>query len=208
MEKIKVLVVDDEEMARNKTKRVLEARGYNVDLAEDGVEGLKKIKAGAYNIALIDLGISGEGEMDGLKLIKKMKEICPETIKIIIADYLTIEVIAEVMRLETTYYCFEKPIDFDELLKIINQALNDHPDAIEKVEIRAENLIYEKYREKLEKEHQKGDFVTICFDTGEIIVDKDKEKVLDEAIERFGKGGFLFRRIGYDYVYSVGGGKE
>lgn len=200
MEKIKILVVDDEEKARSKMKNILEAGGYDVDLAEDGVKGLEKIKAGAYNIALIDLVMPGE--MDGLKLIERMKEICPETIKIIIVDYLEIETAAEAMRSEA-YYCFKKPIDFDQLLEVISQALKEHPEARERVEMRANDLIYEKYRKKLEKEHQKGEFVAIGFDTGEVIVDKDDNKVLGEAIKRFGKMKFLFRRIGYDYAYAV-----
>ncbi len=189
---IKILVVDDEKITREEIQENLQFKGYEVDVAEDGVSGLEKIGKTAYNVLIIDLIMPGE--IDGLKLIEKIKEISHETIKIIITGYPGIESAAEAMRFGAYYY-LEKPIEFDQLLDIISKGMNEHSESVEKIRMRAENLIYEKYRDKMEKEHQKGEFVTIGFDNEDIIVDK-----------KFGKGKFLFKRIGYDYVYTVGGG--
>jgi len=211
-DQIKILVVDDEGITRKELQDNLQAEGYAVDVAEDGAGGLEKIEKTAYNVIITDLVMPGE--IDGLKLVEKIKEISPETIKIIITGFPGIEsavkdhirfFLKEAMRLGAYYY-LEKPIKFDLVLDTISKGLNEHPESIKKVRMRAEDLIYEKYRDELEKGHQKGEFVAIDLDTEEIIVDKDDGKVLDKAIKKFGKMKFLFRRIGYNYVYSVGGG--
>lgn len=58
--------------------------------------------------------------------------------------------------------------------------------------------LYERYGKPLEKEHH-GKFVAI-FGDGRVIVDPDDVAVIEEAINSFGSGKFVFRRIGYSYV--------
>ena len=58
-ETLRVLVVDDEEGMREGMRRVLERNSYQVDLAENGEEAIKLLKANSYDLALIAVS-SGE----------------------------------------------------------------------------------------------------------------------------------------------------
>ena len=65
----KILVIDDERSIRNTLKEILEYEKFTVDLAENGIEGLEKYKAGNYDIVLCDIKMP---EMDGLEVLEKL----------------------------------------------------------------------------------------------------------------------------------------
>jgi hypothetical protein len=58
--------------------------------------------------------------------------------------------------------------------------------------------LYERYGKPLEQEHY-GEYVAISQD-GQVIAGADDVAVLDQAIQTFGSGNFILRRIGYSYV--------
>ncbi|MGH7964949.1 MAG: hypothetical protein ACRERD_24570 [Candidatus Binatia bacterium] len=64
--------------------------------------------------------------------------------------------------------------------------------------------LYERYGKPLERKHH-GKYVAISQD-GRMIVDADDITVVDQAIQVFGRGNFVFRRIGYSYVWKLRGG--
>jgi hypothetical protein len=64
-----------------------------------------------------------------------------------------------------------------------------------------ENDLYVRYGQRLEGEHQ-GKYIAISRD-GRVIVDTNDLSVIGQAIQRFGRGNFIFRRIGYSYVRQV-----
>lgn len=66
----RVLVVDDDNVTRTLTQRLLEALGHEVDSARDGHEGLEKLKAG-FDLALLDLVMPG---MDGFELCERIRQ--------------------------------------------------------------------------------------------------------------------------------------
>ena len=68
----KILVVDDERSIRNTLKDILEYEKYEVDLAEDGIKALDKVKTANYDIILCDIKMPG---MDGIEVLEKMMEI-------------------------------------------------------------------------------------------------------------------------------------
>ena len=61
-----------------------------------------------------------------------------------------------------------------------------------------DDSLYERYGKPLEQEHQ-GKYIAISQD-GQVIVDADDMVVVSQAIQRFGSGNFIFRRLGYSYV--------
>ena len=61
--------------------------------------------------------------------------------------------------------------------------------------------LYERYGKPLEREHH-GKYIAISR-TGQVIVDTDDISVVDQAIQAFGSGNFVFRRIGYSYVWKL-----
>ena len=68
----KILVIDDEEDLRENLKYILKMKGYEVALAEDGVQGLKKLESYVPDLIILDLNMPNMG---GLELIKNIKAL-------------------------------------------------------------------------------------------------------------------------------------
>ncbi len=92
----KVLIIDNEEVIRESCKIVLERDGYIVDLAENGEQGLELFKRQGHDIVLLDFMLSG---ISGMEVLKKLNEIDPHSIKIVITGYASVPVAVEVMKL-------------------------------------------------------------------------------------------------------------
>jgi CheY-like chemotaxis protein len=69
-----ILIVDDDKLVREATQILLRAKGYDVAIAQDGETGIKAIRAGQFDLAIIDLFMPG---MDGLHVIKAIRESNP-----------------------------------------------------------------------------------------------------------------------------------
>ncbi|MBQ5539472.1 MAG: response regulator, partial [Bacteroidales bacterium] len=67
----KILIIDDERPIRNTLKDILSYEDHEVDLAQDGFEGLDKINNGKYDIVLCDIKMP---KMDGLEVLEKIME--------------------------------------------------------------------------------------------------------------------------------------
>ncbi|MDI6757420.1 MAG: response regulator transcription factor [Endomicrobiia bacterium] len=72
----KILVVDDEEDYLHILKLLLSSEGYDVDTACDGADGWEKLKAGGYNLAIVDINMP---RMDGYQLCGEIRK--SETLK-------------------------------------------------------------------------------------------------------------------------------
>jgi CheY-like chemotaxis protein len=66
----RLLLVEDNELNRDMLSRRLERKGYEVDVAADGREGLEKSQAGGYALILMDLSLP---EVDGWEAIRRLK---------------------------------------------------------------------------------------------------------------------------------------
>ena len=66
-----ILVADDEEIMRDVLSDLLSSESYDVDLAENGMQTLKRIESGEYGVVLLDLMMP---DLDGLKVLKELKE--------------------------------------------------------------------------------------------------------------------------------------
>ncbi|MBI4097889.1 MAG: response regulator [Candidatus Levybacteria bacterium] len=71
----RILVVEDEEYLRDLYQEVLSDQGYFVDTAKDGNEGLVKIKAGGWDLVMLDIILPG---MDGIEIMRVMKTNPPQ----------------------------------------------------------------------------------------------------------------------------------
>jgi len=70
--KLKILLIEDEEMLSSMYKTKFEKEGMEVDIAQDGEVGLEKAKSGNYNIVLIDIIMP---KLDGFATLKQLREI-------------------------------------------------------------------------------------------------------------------------------------
>ena len=117
-EKLKILVVDDnEEFCLNVTD-ILELQGYEVVSAHDGFKGLELVKENGFDLVLMDVKMP---VMDGVETYKKVKEIAPDTPVIMVTAFAVEELLSEALR-QGAYGSLKKPIDFDQLLELIKQA--------------------------------------------------------------------------------------
>ena len=109
----KILVVDDDENIRNTMKTILEDEGYIVDLAATGSEAIQKTKKTAYNIALLDIRLP---DMEGVELLKLIKDTVPRTRKIMVTGYPSMQNAISALNKNADAYLI-KPVDIEKLLK-------------------------------------------------------------------------------------------
>jgi DNA-binding response OmpR family regulator len=75
MNPAKILIVEDEEYLRDLYQEVLSDQGYQVDTAQDGNEGLTKIKQGGWDLVMLDIILPG---IDGISIMKQIKAAPPQ----------------------------------------------------------------------------------------------------------------------------------
>jgi len=118
---IKVLVVDDnKEFCRN-VKDILELKDYAVATAYDGLKALELVKGNCFDIVLMDVKMP---VMDGVETFKKIKEIAPKTLVIMVTAYAVEDLIREALR-EGAFGSLRKPLDFDRLFELMEQGISD-----------------------------------------------------------------------------------
>ena len=95
-EKMKVLVVDDEEGMREGIRRVLQKRGFDVDTASDGSAAIELLDKSRYDLAFIDLKMPG---IDGFEVTQYVNDNFPaSTVVVIVSALATVEAAVEVTR--------------------------------------------------------------------------------------------------------------
>jgi signal transduction histidine kinase len=115
----KVLVIDDEEIARVSCQRVLKRESIHVTMAVSGREGLDILMREPHDLVLVDLKMP---EMDGVEVARRIRSFDPNIVTIIITGYATIESAVAVMK-EGAYDYLPKPFTPDELLIVVRRGL-------------------------------------------------------------------------------------
>jgi len=115
----RILVVDDDESIRNTMTTILEDEGYIVDLAVSGSEAIKRTEETTYNVTLLDIRLP---DMDGVKLLKLMKDAVPRTRKIMVTGYPSMQNTLEALNKNADAYLI-KPVDIEKLLSTIKEQL-------------------------------------------------------------------------------------
>jgi len=111
-EKKKVLIVDDESGMRHMLSVLLEREGYAIDTAQNGREGLEKIKANTYDLVLCDIRMP---EMDGLTFLESTKNINRLLPVIMMSAFGNVDTAIEAMK-KGAYDYVSKPFKADEIL--------------------------------------------------------------------------------------------
>ena len=114
----RILVVDDEQVVRESLCEWFAEDGFPVESAASAREALQKVQEAAWDIFLIDIRMPG---MDGLELQRKIREIAPDAVVIIITAYGTVDTAVRALK-EGAYDYVTKPIDPDDLERIVNKA--------------------------------------------------------------------------------------
>jgi len=118
IKKEKILVVDDEAVIQDLLAKMLKKQGYEVSIADDGVQALGKIKQTDFDLVIMDLKMPRMGGMELLREIKKLKKDC---IIIAVTGYATIDTVKEAIQ----QGCFDyitKPFNVEAVEHIIRRA--------------------------------------------------------------------------------------
>ncbi|HTM45047.1 MAG TPA: sigma-54 dependent transcriptional regulator, partial [Polyangiaceae bacterium] len=115
----RVLVVDDEANARAGLAELLRDDGYTVETAADGFKALPKLEEFAPDLLLTDLRMPG---MDGIELMRKAKELDPDSEVIVMTAYGAVDTAVSAMRQGASDY-LTKPINVEELTLVIERVL-------------------------------------------------------------------------------------
>jgi DNA-binding NtrC family response regulator len=112
MERMSILVVEDEEAQRNLLAGLLSKEGYTASSAEDGKTALETFRQGTFEVVLLDYKLP---DSDGLTLLKAFKEMNPEVEVVMITAFGSIENAVTALKAGAFEY-LTKPIDLDDLL--------------------------------------------------------------------------------------------
>jgi two-component system, NtrC family, nitrogen regulation response regulator NtrX len=118
----KILIIEDEPAIRRVLTKILteESDTYTVEEAEDGVQGLEKIKNEDYDLVLCDIKMP---KMDGQELLEAVKKIKPEIPIVMISGHGDLETAVKTMRHGAFDY-ISKPPDLNRLLNTVRNALD------------------------------------------------------------------------------------
>jgi DNA-binding NtrC family response regulator len=134
--KAKLLIIDDEKIALKNLEHIMTKEGYEVTCAQSGVTAVKLLEKEQYDVVLTDLKME---KVDGIQILKKCKELYPDSEVIIITAYASLESAVNAVKTGAFYY-ISKPFRFDEVRKVVKEAW-------EKVQLKREN---KQLREQIE----------------------------------------------------------
>lgn len=117
----RVLVIDDEAIVRVSCERVLTPEGYDVVVTSRGDEAIELLERESFDIVLTDLKMP---DMDGLEVLRTIKQRWPDIQVIIITGYGTISTAVQAIKLGAYEY-IEKPFTPEDILKVVREALKD-----------------------------------------------------------------------------------
>lgn len=112
-----ILVADDEESMRWVLSKALRKKGFNVDLARDGDEALRSIKANCYDLAILDIKMPG---LSGLELLDRVRELKSDLLVVIMTAEASMKNAVEAMK-RGAYDYLTKPFDLDVIDAIIEK---------------------------------------------------------------------------------------
>lgn len=135
-----VLVIDDEESIRKSLNGILRDEGFRPVFAQNGEEGIEKLREEAPDLILLDIWMPG---IDGLEALRRFRELRPDQLVIMMSGHGSIETAVKATKLGA-YDFIEKPLSLEKVLLSIQNAL------------KIGQLVEENrtLREKIGKEHE------------------------------------------------------
>ena len=116
-ERLRIMVVDDELIVRESLYHWFKKGGHTVEAASSGMEALDILEKKPFDVLFVDMKMP---RMNGLELLKRLKEDYPDTLVIIITAYGSIETSVEAMKLGASDYLL-KPFKPDQLALVVEK---------------------------------------------------------------------------------------
>jgi len=118
--KANLLVVDDELIVRDSLDKWFREEGYDVTVADSAQDALTKMAARRFDLALVDIKMPGT---DGVELQRRMHEIDPDMLVIIMTGYASVETAVAALK-NGAYDYVSKPFDPDDIAHTVHNALS------------------------------------------------------------------------------------
>ena len=115
----KLLIVDDELSVRDSLAKWFHEEGYEVGIAEDANDALTRLAESDWDAALVDIKMHG---IDGIELQRRIHELKPELIVIMMTGYASVETAVAALK-NGAYDYVTKPLDPDEIAHLVKKAL-------------------------------------------------------------------------------------
>jgi DNA-binding NtrC family response regulator len=142
----KILIVDDERVALKNLEHIMKKEGYEVTGTQSGANALKLIEEQSFDVVLTDLRME---KVDGLQVLKKCREVHPDSEVVMITGFATLDSAVDAMK-QGAFYYIAKPFKLDEVRKVVAEAAH-------KVALKKENR---HLREQLESYQGKVKIIT------------------------------------------------
>jgi ATP-dependent Lon protease len=115
----RVLVVDDEEIARKNLDYILRKEGYTVVMAANGAEALEKMETSNFDVVVTDIMM---GNISGIDVLEKTKSKYPETEVVMVTAHASTDSAMETLKKGAFRY-IAKPFKIDEIRVTVRQAI-------------------------------------------------------------------------------------
>jgi DNA-binding NtrC family response regulator len=142
----KLLIIDDERIALRNLEHIMKKEGYDVVGTQSGPNALRLLEEQQFDVVLTDLRME---KVDGMQILKKTRELSPDTEVIMITGYATLDSAVETMKHGAFSY-IAKPFKLEEVRKVVKEAVH-------KVRLKTENR---HLREQLESYQGKVKIIT------------------------------------------------
>ncbi|MEW6457324.1 MAG: sigma-54 dependent transcriptional regulator [Acidobacteriota bacterium] len=143
---MQLLLIEDELSQRELLKEFLEERNYKVIEAPSGEKAISLFEKSSVDMVLLDFRLPG---MSGIEVLKKLRNINPSTIVIMITAYGSIENAVESLK-EGAYHYLTKPINLENLIYVLKKAE-------EQILLKREN---EELRKRISEKFKLENFIT------------------------------------------------
>jgi len=116
----RILLVDDEEIVLRSCQRILRDGGYQIDIARDGLTALGMVNESDYDVMILDIMMP---KMDGIEVLRRVKEARPEIDVIMITGLHDIETAVKAMKFGALDY-LPKPFEPEDLQILVSRAFD------------------------------------------------------------------------------------
>lgn len=179
----RILIVDDEQVARESLERILSLEKFHVCTASDGFQALVELKRGDVSLMILDLSMPG---MSGMQVLEHTQTISPETKVIIITAHGSMETAVQALRYRVCEY-LTKPYEPDELLRQVRKLVGSPARAAESraVKIIIFDEVNRKYwlRNQIEVDIERRKIINI---NGTIHLTSAEARLLEAMLDRYG----------------------
>jgi DNA-binding NtrC family response regulator len=147
MEKMRMMLVDDEERFLSTTQKLLARKGYDVVTAASGAEALEKMRSHNIHVVILDVKMPG---MDGNAVLKEIKRQFPLVEVIMLTGHATMESAIDGLKWGAIDYLM-KPADMDEVIQKAEEAFEKRQGLEEKIRVARMRKLMKSPREIIDE---------------------------------------------------------